>query len=218
MIRKMEFSIDTNLITFLKKLKGHSLGSLYAPQCVSWINKGGKRDTYLGDKVIISFNSLADLLILGQYKLNDKIFLDKTNNINFDISTNRLIDVEPALLSRGFYYDFSGDKILNIEVFALHSQQVTQGGYGEISISDAQGRMHYFIDIKCSYMIQFVTQNENLNLMLDNERYFSGGYEDFICRFRILENSEAVNLIDCLVYSSDEKNIRYEKIFSTSEE
>lgn len=178
---------------FLESLLDDSLTGLYAPQCVQRIEEDGTTTTYLGDKVYFTTQSNKVISFI-QYTLNDSFLINESNNLKIQAETAALIDFQPNFLSQGFYLDYINGKINVIEIFAKLSYQLDEDGCSEICIKDEDNQERHFIHIECEYVIRFCLASQTFNLMLSNERYFAGA-NDFIARFKILDNDRAEQLI-----------------------
>jgi hypothetical protein len=187
------FKIGEKQKLFLQSLLGDSLRGLYAPQLIQLMEEKGN-NSYIGDKIFITTKS-NKTISLEQYTLNDRFLIDESNNLKLEFENDSLISLQPNLLNKGYYLDFIHGGIEKIEIFAHLSYQYAEDENSEICIKDENNKAHYFTHIECEYIIRFHLEKQLFSLMLDNQRYFTGS-NDFISRFRILDNDNVEKLIN----------------------
>ena len=210
------FKVSREIEIFFQNLLNDSLRMLYAPQCIHKLNAQEKDDVYLGQKVYISTYGSNKIMVLDQYTLNDNFLISEKNNMKLSLGEGPLVNLQPEWLEKGFYFDFTKNQIYEIDLFAHLSYQKADNELAEICITNDLAKPHYFIHISCSYILRFYSHNLIFNLMLDNDRYFSGA-NDFVSRFRILDNDTVEKLINAKGDKSsanDSEAAFYKKIFS----
>lgn len=211
---KKKFKINSETNSVLQNLIGVYIVGLYAPQYISIQNINQKDSNFLGKEIYISLNT-GKTLVLEQYEMKDSAFINESNNLKLSLYEASLMDLQPYMLERGFYLDFIDSSILRVELFGYLNFQVDDDEFSEICIKDESGKKQYFIDIKCSYILRFFMKNQIVNLILNNERHFSGS-NDFVSRFKLINNDECEKLLTFKPNIIDEYTLVYEKIFSSN--
>ncbi len=209
---KKSFNINTEISSVLESLVGNDIVGLYAPQYIIRQNKDSKDSIFLGKDIYISLSS-KQVLVLAQYTLNDIAFINQNNNLKLSVQHLSMIDLNPHMLEQGVYYDFVDSRIFKVELYGYLNFQSDSNQDSEIIIKDKLGDNHYFIDIKCSYILRLFMKNQQLNILLDNERFFSGA-NDFVSRFKIVDDIECDRILSFEESNGDEYSFGYKKILS----
>jgi hypothetical protein len=210
------FKIGNIQKLLLDNLLGDSLRGLYAPQVIQKMGVNGKDSIYLGDKILITTKS-NKTISLEQFALNDSSLINKSSNLKLQVENGSLTHFQPNFLRQGFYLDFIHSQIDKIEIFAHLSYQLAEDENSEICIKDENDKQHFFIHIECGFILRFHLEKQFFNLMLNNERCFAGG-DDFVSRFRILDDESVERLINLKINNSfdNQDNITqyYQKVYS----